>query len=144
MPGLCRPPGTQLLCFNHPTATDITLSRDTMAKGLRSKSKKRFRTLRRCGEAAGAHMHACKWVHMHGGRPLTRPCTCAAARPCRQSVVLAPSLIEEEQKKAAAMQFIIDAPRPVPEGGEGGDGAGPSGMDGLQQEGAEEMDERPE
>ena len=60
---------------------------------------------------------------------------------CRQSVVLAPSLIEEEQKKAAAMQAIIDAPRPA---AEGGDGAGPSGMDDVQQEGGEAMDERPE
>ena len=42
------------------------------------------------------------------------------------------------------MQVIIDAPRPVPEGGDGGDGAGPSSMDGLQQEGAEEINERSE
>ena len=127
--------------FPDPRIIESTLSSDNMGKGLRSKSKKRFRTLRRCVEVSTARMHARKRLHVHSGRPLTRPRACAAARPaCREQVTLAPSLIEEENKKAAAMQLIIDAPRPAVEGEEGG-AAGPSGM---EQDGAEEMDERPE
>lgn len=94
-----------------------------MAKGLRSKSKRAFRTIKRC---VRVQEHGRPVLVGRGGASsmshpqASRLCLMllpAPAMPSRQEVVKAPSKIEVEEKKQEAMAAVLAAPRPAPADG---------------------------
>ena len=131
-----------------------------MAKGLRSKIKRHFRTVKRCdGNERRRSLPPQAPAAVPGGRgggatAAAAPASTAGVTPpgriplCRETLEQAPWQVEAEKKKQEILQQILAAPRPseTAGGSDAADTAGPSGMavdlaggDGQQEQQGEDV-----